>query len=372
MAPVTRSFNGNVAIPDNNPTGIQNTLVVDGVAAADSISTITVSVTITHTFDSDLDLRLIDPDGNVIELSQGNGDQNNNYTATIFDDSAATAIAEGLAPFAGSFRPDQPLSGLYPGTINGNWTLAVSDNSGGDVGALKAWSITITPNAPPRGVAINATTTTLDEGTSTASNIKVGNIVVADDGVGVNHLSLVGADAASFTILRGQLFLKAGTVLDFETKSSYQVAVAVDDPTNGGTPDATSSIYTLKVSDVSPETILGKPVSETLTGNSDVNLIFGFDGDDTLVGLLGNDVLTGGKGKDKFLFNTALNPEQNVDTIADFQHGKDRIELDHVIFTSLTTGVLKDKFFTVGKHAGDQQRPHRLQREKRRAFLRRG
>ena len=85
-ATVTKSFSGNVAIPDNNPTGIQNTLVVDGVAAADSIAKITVSVTITHTFDSDLDLRLIDPDGNVIELSHGNGDQDNNYTATIFDD----------------------------------------------------------------------------------------------------------------------------------------------------------------------------------------------------------------------------------------------------------------------------------------------
>ena len=112
------------------------------------------------------------------------------------------------------------------------------------------------------------------------------------------------------------------------------------------------------------------PISETLTGNSDVNLIFGFDGDDTLAGLLGNDVLTGGKGKDKFLFNTALDPVRNVDSIADFQHGKDRIELDHGIFTSLTKlGVLKDKFFTDGKHAGDQQRPHRLQRKDRRSFL---
>ena len=88
-------------------------------------------------------------------------------------------------------------------------------------------------------------------------DIKVGNIVVADDGFGVNHLSLVGADAASFTILRGLIFLKAGTLLDFETKSSYQVAVAVDDPTNGGSPDATSAIYTLKVGDVSPETTPG-------------------------------------------------------------------------------------------------------------------
>ena len=103
MAPVTKSFNGNVAIPDDNPTGIQNTLVVDGVTAANSISKITVSVTITHTFNSDLDLRLIDPDGNVVELSQGNGDQDNNYTATIFDNSAPTAIAAGSCAIHGQF-----------------------------------------------------------------------------------------------------------------------------------------------------------------------------------------------------------------------------------------------------------------------------
>ncbi len=53
---------------------------------------------------------------------------------------------------------------------------------------------------------------------------------------GTNTLSLSGADAASFEIVSGKLYLKAGVALDFETKSSYSVRVNVDDTTVGGTP----------------------------------------------------------------------------------------------------------------------------------------
>ncbi len=49
------------------------------------------------------------------------------------------------------------------------------------------------------------------------------------------------------------LYIKAGTVLDFETKTSYSVTVSVDDATVGGAPDATAS-YALAVTDVVNET----------------------------------------------------------------------------------------------------------------------
>ena len=47
--------------------------------------------------------------------------------------------------------------------------------------------------------------------------------------------------------------IKAGTVLDYETKTSYSVTVNVDDTTLGSTPDATTS-YTLTITDVVDET----------------------------------------------------------------------------------------------------------------------
>ena len=103
-------------------------------------------------------------------------------------------------------------------------------------------------NEPPT-VALAGAVTSLAENTSTASAVKVADIVITDDALGTNNLSLAGADAASFEIAGSQLRLKAGTVLDFETKTSYDVTVRVDDPAVGATPDDTAAL-TLSITDV--------------------------------------------------------------------------------------------------------------------------
>ncbi len=109
----------------------------------------------------------------------------------------------------------------------------------------------ITPaNSAPTAVVLTNTIASIDENTATASHIKVADIAVIDDALGTNTLGLTGADAAFFEIVGTSLYIKAGTVLDFGTKASYAVAVTVDDPDKGGTPDATSAIYTLAVADV--------------------------------------------------------------------------------------------------------------------------
>jgi hypothetical protein len=69
----------------------------------------------------------------------------------------------------------------------------------------------------------------LPENTSTTGGIKLADIVVTDDGVGLNRLSLTGAQASFFEIVGTELRLKSGTVLDFELLSSYSVNVVVDD-----------------------------------------------------------------------------------------------------------------------------------------------
>ena len=50
-----------------------------------------------------------------------------NFTATVLDDEAATAIASGTAPFTGSFRPAQPLTVFDGQNPNGTWTLEIPD-----------------------------------------------------------------------------------------------------------------------------------------------------------------------------------------------------------------------------------------------------
>lgn len=103
-------------------------------------------------------------------------------------------------------------------------------------------------NAAPSGVALQNTTTTLPENTSTAARVKVADIAVTDDDSGDNWLTLTGTDAASFEIVSGALYLKAGTALDYETKTTYDVTVNVDDDLEGTTPDATVD-FTLTISD---------------------------------------------------------------------------------------------------------------------------
>lgn len=104
-------------------------------------------------------------------------------------------------------------------------------------------------NDAPTAVSFENTLSSLSENTSTASRIKVADITVTDDALGTNALSLSGGDAGAFEIDVSALYLKAGTVLDYEAKSYYSITVGVDDVSVGDTPDA-SATYMLTVSDV--------------------------------------------------------------------------------------------------------------------------
>ena len=80
--------------------------------------------------------------------------------------------------------------------------------------------------------------TALPENTNTAVPVKLADILVTDDGLGTNNLSVGGPDAAAFQIIGAGLYLRAGTHLDSAARPMYNVTVAVDDPAVGATPDA--------------------------------------------------------------------------------------------------------------------------------------
>ena len=135
------------AIPDNNPIGASSTITVTDSL---TISDVNVTLNITHPFDADLDIFLISPTAVTIELSTDNGSSGDNYSNTTFDDSAATPITGGTAPFGGSFRPESPLASLNGSNSLGVWTLRVVDDAGADVGTLQSWSLEI--NGQPTAV----------------------------------------------------------------------------------------------------------------------------------------------------------------------------------------------------------------------------
>jgi serralysin len=80
---------------------------------------------------------------------------------------------------------------------------------------------------------------------------------------------------------------------------------------------------------------------QTISGNSYSNTLYGTAGNDTINGNGGRDTLWGNAGNDTFVFDTAL--EANGDTVSDFVHGADRINLKGIDANTRATG---DQAFT--------------------------
>ncbi|MFD1331152.1 M10 family metallopeptidase C-terminal domain-containing protein, partial [Methylopila musalis] len=87
-----------------------------------------------------------------------------------------------------------------------------------------------------------------------------------------------------------------------------------------------------------------------LGGNDELN---GGAGNDILIGGAGADILRGGAGADTFRFVDKPTSSSGVDTIVDFAHGVDRIELDSAAFTALSEGALSASAFHLGAAAAD-------------------
>ena len=145
--------------------------------------------------------------------------------------------------------PSQQHEGL---TMDGNGFLyVVNENGGGDFDHPQLWvyAPSSVANQAPTAITLTPNPASVAEHTSTATRLKVADVAITDDGLGTNNLTVTGADAGFFEVDSNGLYIKAGTVLDFETKSSYSVTIRVDDPTVGSTPDA-STTFTLDVTDV--------------------------------------------------------------------------------------------------------------------------
>jgi len=120
-------------------------------------------VRLNHTRDSDVFVALIGPQpGRFANLTTDNGGSGQDFgsgandcsgTSTTFDDAAATAIT-GLgtpaAPFAGSFKPQEPLS-IFNGvqttaakTTKGVWWFVVGDDDVNETGTLGCVQLKIT------------------------------------------------------------------------------------------------------------------------------------------------------------------------------------------------------------------------------------
>lgn len=124
---------------------------VAGLAAGALV--LNTQINLNHTWDSDLAIFLRAPNGQVLELTSGNGGSGDNYTNSVFQD-GFPSITTGTPPFTGTFSPEGTTAatcglagniatlGAFTAGQNGNWQLVIMDSASGDTGTMLGWSIT--------------------------------------------------------------------------------------------------------------------------------------------------------------------------------------------------------------------------------------
>jgi Ca2+-binding RTX toxin-like protein len=95
-------------------------------------------------------------------------------------------------------------------------------------------------------------------------------------------------------------------------------------------------------------TSIGTANNDELYGLAMSDFLDGGMGADVLYGGLGNDTLKGGEGQDTFVFNTALDPAINIDTILDFSSAEDTIVIDVAIFEDLAGKTIVSDNIEIG------------------------
>ncbi|MEP7372247.1 MAG: proprotein convertase P-domain-containing protein [Chitinophagaceae bacterium] len=125
---ITQSSSPAKAIPDNNPVGISDVMVVND---GGTISSVKVDLDITHTYIGDLVVKLTSPRGTPAFLHERNGGSAKNIIKTFDLSNAPT-----LSRFNGE-------------SASGNWTLEVTDVAAIDTGTLNKWTIHIGTGVSP-------------------------------------------------------------------------------------------------------------------------------------------------------------------------------------------------------------------------------
>lgn len=144
-----------VQIPDADSAGVSVRIPVTGIGWPSRITfsidgaqcttdPAATTVGINHSWVSDLVGTLTAPNGQHARVFANNGGNGHNLCQVVFDDSASTpfsSVTADNAPFAGTWRPIDPLARLLSGRADGDWVFTVADMYNADTGAIQAVSL---------------------------------------------------------------------------------------------------------------------------------------------------------------------------------------------------------------------------------------
>ncbi|MEN8817355.1 MAG: S8 family serine peptidase [Nonlabens sp.] len=139
---INASLPSPISLPDNNTTGIQSSIAVNE-ANNIVIGKVTVQVSSIHEYSGDLNITLTSPSGTVVALTSPNGCATANLDV-VFNDDGGDFVCNttvGQPGYTGVIAPVGDLSNFNGETINGTWTLNVSDRGPADLGTLNNWKI---------------------------------------------------------------------------------------------------------------------------------------------------------------------------------------------------------------------------------------
>ena len=187
------------------------------------------------------------------------------YQATASDPDAATTLSWSLAgndaalfninstTGAVSFKASPNFEAPADNGANNLYDITVTAFDGSLSSEPKAVAISVTNvNEAPKALNLANTVSSLAENTSTSNRIKVADIVITDDALGTNRISLSGPDAASFEVIGTDLFLKAGISLDYETKAYYSLTLSASDPSLPGSNPVSTAFALGLISFIAP------------------------------------------------------------------------------------------------------------------------
>jgi subtilisin-like proprotein convertase family protein len=211
------------------------------IASPGRVGHLRVTLTVNHTYVGDLHGWLTSPSGTMVNLFEDIGEGGpaggHGFANLVLDDDGATSIqdvdAQVLAPWTGTFSPDEPLAAVKDESRAGTWTLRVTDDAPGDTGQVIAWSLsTDEPTCAATGSAsaLAPTTATLNGtvgagGTATTAAFQYGT--TADYG------TTTTAAAAAGAVSQGVGALAPGTAYHFRAVALRDgtVVAAGDDHT---------------------------------------------------------------------------------------------------------------------------------------------